>query len=73
MVSGHALIQLRKIGTAKVLNFEVSGNKIQVVEMIPGYTHNITNLSNTDDLITFMWCNEPFDSNRPDTYFEPVE
>ena len=73
VVSGHGLIQLRKIGTNEVLNFEVSGNKIQVVEMIPGYTHNIVNLSNTDDLITFMWCNEPFESNPPDTFFEPVE
>ena len=73
VVSGHGLIQLRKIGTNEVLNFEVSGNKIQVVEMIPGYTHNIVKLSNTDDLITFMWCNEPFESNHPDTFFEPVE
>lgn len=73
VVSGHGLIQLRKIGTDEVINFEVSGDKIEVVEMIPGYTHNIINLSDTDDLVTFMWCNECFDPNRPDTYFEPVE
>lgn len=73
VVSGHGLIQLRKIGTDEVVNFEVSGDKIEVVEMIPGYTHNIINLSDTDDLVTFMWCNECFDPNRPDTYFEPVE
>ncbi len=72
VVSGRGLIQLRKIGTDEVLNFEVSGEKIEVVEMIPGYTHNIINLSNTEDLITFMWCNECFDPNRPDTYFEKV-
>lgn len=73
VVSGHGLLQLRKIGTDEVLNFEVSGDKIEVVEMIPGYTHNIINLSDTDDLVTFMWCNECFDPNRPDTYFEEVE
>ena len=73
VVSGHGLIQLRKIGTDEVLNFEVSGDKIQVVEMIPGYTHNIINLSDTDDLVTFMWCNEPFDPSHPDTFFEKVD
>lgn len=73
VVSGHGLIQLRKIGTDEVINFEVSGDMMEVVEMIPGYTHNIINLSDTDDLVTFMWCNECFDPNRPDTYFEPVE
>ena len=72
VVSGHGLIQLRKTGTDEVINFEVSGNKIEVVEMIPGYTHNIINLSETEDLVTFMWCNECFDPNRPDTYFEKV-
>ena len=72
VVKGHGLIQLRKEGTDEVLNFEVSGNKIQVVEMIPGYTHNIKNLSDTEDLVTFMWCNETFDPNRPDTFFDPV-
>lgn len=72
VVSGHGLIQLRKIGTEEVVNFEVNGEKIEVVEMIPGYTHNIINLSETEDLITFMWCNECFDPNKPDTYFEKV-
>ena len=73
VVSGHGLIQLRKIGSDEVLNFEVSGDRIQVVEMIPGYTHNIINLSDTDDLVTFMWCNEPFDPTHPDTFFEKVD
>ena len=73
MVSGHGLIQLRKIGTDEVICFEVSGNKIEVVEMIPGYTHNIINLSETENLVTFIWCNERFDSNYPDTFSEPVE
>lgn len=72
VVSGHGLIQLRKIGTEEVVNFEVNGEKIEVVEMIPGYTHNIINLSETEDLVTFMWCNECFDPNKPDTYFEKV-
>lgn len=72
VVGGCGLIQLRKIGTDEVLNFEVSGKKIEVVEMIPGYTHNIINLSDTEDLVTFMWCNECFDPNKPDTYFEKV-
>ena len=72
VVSGHGLIQLRKIGTDEVLNFEVSGDKIEVVEMLPGYTHNIINLSETEDLVTFMWANEAFDPNRPDTYAEKV-
>ncbi len=72
VVSGHGLIQLRKIGTEEVINFEVSGDKIEVVEMIPGYTHNIINLSETEDLVTFMWANEAFDPNKPDTYFEKV-
>lgn len=72
VVKGNGLIQLRKEGTDEVLNFEVSGDRIEVVEMIPGYTHNIINLSDTDDLVTLMWCNEPFDPNRPDTFFDPV-
>ena len=72
VVSGHGLIQLRKIGTDEVLNSEVNGDKIEVVEMIPGYTHNIINLSDTEDLVTFMWCNECFDPARPDTFFEEV-
>lgn len=72
VVRGHGLIQLRKIGSDEIINFEVSGDRIEVVEMIPGYTHNIINLSETEDLVTFMWCNECFDPNRPDTYFEKV-
>lgn len=73
VVSGHGLIQERKIGTDKVLNFEVSGDNIEAIHMLPGYTHNIINLSETENLVTVMWANEAFDPNRPDTYFEPVE
>ena len=73
VVSGHGLIQMRKIGTDEVLNFEVSGDKIEAVHMLPGYTHNIINLSDTEDLVTVMWANESFDPQHPDTYFEPVE
>lgn len=72
VVSGHGLIQERKIGTDEVIEFEVSGDRIQAVHMLPGYTHNIINLSETDNLVTLMWANEIFDSNKPDTYFEPV-
>lgn len=72
VVSGHGLIQERKIGSDEVIEFEVSGEKIQAVQMLPGYTHNIINLSETEDLITVMWANEIFDSNHPDTFFEPV-
>lgn len=72
VVSGHGLIQLRKIGTEEVIGFEVSGDKMEVVEMIPGYTHNIINLSEKEDLVTFMWCNECFNPEHPDTYFEKV-
>ena len=73
VVAGHGLIQQRKIGTDEVLNFEVSGDKIQAVHMLPGYTHNIINLSNTENLVTVMWANERFDPNHPDTFFEIVE
>ena len=73
VVSGHGLIQQRKIGTEEILNFEVSGAEIQAVHMLPGYTHNIINLSDTDDLVTVMWANEQFDPEHPDTFFEPVE
>ena len=73
VVSGKGLIQQRKIGTDEVLNFEVSGNKIEAVHMLPGYTHNIINLSDTENLVTLMWANEQFDSNYPDTFFEIVE
>jgi len=73
VVAGKALIQQRKIGTEEVLNFEVSGEKIQAVHMLPGYTHNIINLSDTEDLVTLMWANEQFDPGKPDTFFEKVE
>ena len=73
VVSGHGLIQLRKIGCEEIIEFEVSGDRIEAVEMIPGYTHNIINLSDTEDLVTVMWANESFDLNHPDTYFEPVK
>ena len=78
MVKGEGLIQLRRVGTQNdgtefpVVEFRVSGERIQVVEMIPGYTHNIINLSETEDLVTFMWANEPFDGAKPDTFFEKV-
>lgn len=73
VVAGKALIQQRKIGTEEVLNFEVSGQKIQAIHMLPGYTHNIINLSDTEDLVTVMWANEQFDPAKPDTFFEKVE
>lgn len=73
VVSGHGLIQERKIGTDEVMEFEVSGEKIQAVHMLPGYTHNITNLSETENLVTVMWANETFNPDRPDTYFEKVK
>lgn len=72
VVSGKGLIQQRKVDSDEVLNFEVSGEKIEAVHMLPGYTHNIINLSDTEDLVTLMWANEAFDPNRPDTYFDPV-
>ncbi len=73
VVSGNGLIQQRKIGTDEVLNFEVSGEKIEAIHMLPGYTHNIINLSDTEDLVTVMWANEQFDPDKPDTFFEIVE
>ena len=72
VVAGHGLIQERKIGTDEVIEFEVSGEKIQAVHMLPGYTHNIINLSDTENLVTVMWANEQFDPNHPDTFFEKV-
>lgn len=72
VVSGHGLIQERKIGTDEVIEFEVSGDKIEAIHMLPGYTHNIINLSETENLVTVMWANESFDPNRPDTFFEKV-
>lgn len=73
VVSGHGLIQERKIGTGETLNFEVSGDKIEAVHMLPGYTHNIINLSKTENLVTVMWANERFDPEHPDTFAETVE
>ena len=73
VVSGKGLIQQRKIGTDEVLNFEVSGDQIEAVHMLPGYTHNIINLSQTENLVTLMWANEQFDPTHPDTFFEVVE
>ena len=72
VVAGHGLIQERKIGTDEVIEFEVSGDKIEAVHMLPGYTHNIINLSQTENLVTVMWANESFDPNKPDKYFEGV-
>ena len=73
VVAGHGLIQERKIGTDEVIEFEVSGDNIQCIHMLPGYTHNIINLSDTENLVTVMYCNEIFDPSHPDTYFEPVK
>ena len=79
VVSGHGLIQERRIGTDsatgklyEMIEFEVSGDKIQAVHMLPGYTHNIINLSETENLVTVMWANEIFEPGHPDTFFEPV-
>lgn len=72
VVAGHGLILQRKVGTDEVMEFEVSGEKIEAVHMLPGYTHNIINLSDTENLVTVMWANEAFDPNRPDTYYEEV-
>ena len=72
VVAGHALIQERRIGTDEILEFEVSGEQIQAVHMLPGYTHNIINLSETENLVTLMWTNELFDPNHPDTFFQEV-
>lgn len=72
VVKGHGLIQERKEGTEEVIEFEVSGDNIQVVHMLPGYTHNIINLSDTEDLVTVMYCNEVFNPEKPDTFFDPV-
>lgn len=73
VVSGHGLIQERKLGTDEVIEFEVSGDNIQCIHMLPGYTHNIINLSDKEDLVTVMYCNEVFNPNKPDTFFEPVK
>lgn len=73
VVSGHGLIQERKVGSEEVIEFEVSGDRIEAVHMLPGYTHNIINLSETEDLVTVMWANEQFDPSHPDTYYEEVQ
>lgn len=73
VVSGHGLIRQRRVGSDEILDFEVSGDKIEAVHILPGYTHNIINLSDTENLVTVMYCNENFDPDRPDTYFLPVE
>ena len=73
VVSGKGLIQQRKVGDTEVLNFYVSGDKIEAVHMLPGYTHNIINLSETEDLVTLMWANEQLDKEHPDTFYLPVE
>jgi UDP-2-acetamido-2,6-beta-L-arabino-hexul-4-ose reductase len=73
VVSGHGLIQERRLDSDEVIEFEVSGDHIQAVHMLPGYTHNIINLSDTENLVTVMYCNEIFNPNKPDTYFEPVK
>ena len=72
VVAGHGLIQERRLGSDEVIEFEVSGDHIQAVHMLPGYTHNIINLSETENLVTVMYCNEVFNPDKPDTYFEPV-
>ena len=72
VVSGHGLIEERNIGSDEVLRFEVTGEKIEAIHMLPGYTHNIINLSETEDLVTLMWANEQFDPNHPDTFYEEV-
>lgn len=72
VVSGHGLIQERKIGTTEVIEFEVSGDNMEVIHMLPGYTHKIINLSDTQNLVTLMWANESFDSEHPDTFYEKV-
>ena len=73
VVSGHGLIQERKVGTNEVIEYEVSGEKLQAIHMLPGYTHNIINLSDKENLVTVMWANEKFDTNHPDTFFEIVD
>lgn len=73
VVSGHGLIQERKIGTDELIEFEVTGDNIQAIHMLPGYTHNIINLSATENLVTLMWANEQFEQNHPDTFYEPVK
>ena len=72
VVKGHGLIEQRKLGTDDVLTYEVSGDRPEAVLTLPGYTHNLINLSDTEDMVTVIWCNEVFDSERPDTFGEKV-
>ena len=72
VVAGRGLIRERRLDSNEILEFEVSGERIEAVQMLPGYTHSITNLSDTDDLVTLMWANECFDPEHPDTFFEEV-
>lgn len=72
VVSGKGLIQERKVGTDEVIEFEVSGERLEAVRMLPGYTHNIINLSKTENLVTVMWANETFNADFPDTFYEKV-
>ena len=71
-MKGHGLIQMRNLKDGEIEEYEVSGDRIRGVWMKPGWTHNIINLSDTEDLVTVMWANETLDKDRPDTYFEPV-
>ena len=73
VVSGRGLIRQRKIDSDEILDFYVSGDKIEAVHMLPGYTHNIINLSDTENMVTLMWANECFDPEKPDTFYEAVE
>ena len=73
VVYGHGLIEERRIGSDEVISFEVTGEEFKAIQMLPGYTHSIKNLSDTEPLVTFMWANEQFDPNKPDTYYEPVQ
>ena len=72
-MSGHGLIQERRIGSDEVIEFEVDGEHMKAIQMLPGYTHNIINLSDTEDLVTVMWANEAFDRHHPDTFYEKVD
>ncbi len=72
VVKGHGLIQLRQLESDNIIDFEVNGEQLKVIQMLPGYTHNIINLSDSEDLITIIWCDENFNPKKPDTFFEPV-
>lgn len=72
VVHGHGMIRMRKLDSDRLLEFEVSGERLQAVDVVPGWTHSIVNLSDTEDLVTLVWANEPFDPGKPDTFFEKV-